>query len=115
MISTLVAIFTEKGILRAETMRFPDEVRSPCDIGLPRKKSGPAATGRKFEKLIARKSKKQFANAKLADKQTNELLKLVKKKEKQRSNVVRVKAETRTDHKVVDLVQILKQSLSAKK
>src|SRR5690242_6652802 len=34
----LVAIFSEKGILRAETMRFADEVRSPEDVGLPKKK-----------------------------------------------------------------------------
>ena len=31
----LVAIFPENGILRAETMRFSDELRSPKDIGLP--------------------------------------------------------------------------------
>ncbi|HKV34747.1 MAG TPA: Ku protein [Pyrinomonadaceae bacterium] len=111
----LVAIFSEKGILRAETMRFPDEIRSPADVGLPKKKDVPAATVRKFEKLIANKSKKQFTPTKLADKQTDDLLKLVKKKEKQRSNVVRVEAEAETDQKVVDLVAILKKSLGAKK
>src|SRR3977135_3514658 len=39
----LVAIFPEQGILRAETMRFPDELRSPKDVGLAEKKSVPAA------------------------------------------------------------------------
>ena len=63
----LVAIFSERGILRAETMRFPDEIRSPSDVGLPKKKSASAATVRKFEKLIASKSKKQFSPTKLAD------------------------------------------------
>ena len=111
----LVAIFSEKGILRAETMRFPDEIRSPEDVGLPKKKAAPAATVRRFEKLIASKSKKQFSPTKLADKQTDDLLKLVKKKEKQRGNVVRVETETDTDHKVIDLVQILKKSLGSKK
>jgi DNA end-binding protein Ku len=111
----LVAIFSEKGILRAETMRFPDEIRSPADIGLPKKKAAPVATVRKFEKLIANKSKKQFSPTKLADKQTDDLLKLVKKKEKKRGSVVRVEAEAGTDHKVVDLVQILKKSLGSKK
>ena len=111
----LVAIFSEKGILRAETMRFPDEVRSPAAIGLPKKKSPPTATVRKFEKLIASKSKKQFSPTKLADKQTDDLLKLVKRKEKQRSNVVRVETEADTDHKVIDLVAVLKKSLGGKK
>jgi DNA end-binding protein Ku len=111
----LVAIFSEKGILRAETMRFPDEIRSPADVGLPKKKAAPPATVKKFEKLISTKSKKQFSPAKLADKQTDDLLKLVKKKEKQRGNVVRVEEEADTDNKVIDLVQVLKKSLGGKK
>jgi DNA end-binding protein Ku len=111
----LVAIFSDKGILRAETMRFADELRSPADIGLPKKKEAPKATVSKFEKLIAGKSKKQFSPTKLADKQTDSLLKLVKKKQAKRSNVVKVDEEVDTDHKVVDLVSILKKSLSGKK
>ena len=111
----LVAIFSEKGILRAETMRFADEIRSPGDVGLPKRKPAPAATVKKFEKLIQSKSKKQFSPTKLGDKQTDELLKLVKRKEKQRGNVVRVAAEADKDTKVIDLVQVLKKSLGAKK
>jgi DNA end-binding protein Ku len=111
----LVAIFSDKGILRAETMRFADELRSPSDIGLPKKKEAPKATVHKFEKMIASKSKKQFTPTKLADKQADSLLKLVKKKQAKRSNVVKVEEEADTDHKVVDLVKILKQSLGARK
>jgi DNA end-binding protein Ku len=111
----LVAIFSERGILRAETMRFPDEVRSPSDVGLPKKKPAPPATVKKFERLISSKSKKQFSPVKLADKQTDNLLKLVKKKEKQRGNVVRVEPEADTDNKVIDLVRVLKKSLAGKK
>ncbi len=111
----LVAIFSDKGILRAETMRFADELRSPADVGLPKKKEVSKATVTKFEKLIANKSKKQFSPAKLADKQTDSLLKLVKKKQSKRENVVKVEEEMETDHKVVDLVKILKQSLGGKK
>jgi len=111
----LVAIFSDKGILRAETMRFADELRSPADVGLPKKKDVSKATVTKFEKLIANKSKKQFTPTTLADKQTDSLLKLVKKKEKKRENVVKVEDEMDTDRKVVDLVKILKQSLGGKK
>jgi DNA end-binding protein Ku len=111
----LVAIFSDKGILRAETMRFADELRSPADVGLPKKKDVAKASVTKFEKLIANKSKKQFTPAKLADKQTDSLLKLVKKKQSKRENVVKVEEEMDTDHKVVDLVKILKQSLGGKK
>jgi DNA end-binding protein Ku len=111
----LVAIFSDKGILRAETMRFADELRSPADVGLPKKKEVSKATVTKFEKLIANKSKKQFSPAKLADKQTDSLLKLVKKKQTKSENVVKVEEEMETDRKVVDLVKILKQSLGGKK
>jgi DNA end-binding protein Ku len=110
----LIAIFAEKGILRAETMRFADELRSPSDVGLPKKKEPSKATVNKFEKIIANKSKKQFSPTKLADKQTDSLLKLVKKKQSKRGNVVKVEEEAETDHKVIDLVQILKKSLSGK-
>lgn len=111
----LVAIFSDKGILRAETMRFADELRSPADIGLPKKKDASSATVKKFEKLIASRSKKNFSPTKLADKQTDSLLKLVKKKQAKRANVVKVEEEIDTDHKVIDLVQILKKSLGGKK
>src|SRR5688572_16625659 len=111
----LVAIFSDNGILRAETMRFADELRSPSDIGLPKKKEPPKPTVSKFEKLIKSKARKTFSPAKeFADKQTDELLKLVKKKQKKRGSVVEVEAEADTDHKVIDLVQVLKKSLSGK-
>ena len=111
----LVAIFSDNGILRAETMRFADELRSPSDVGLPKKKAAPKAAVTKFEKLIKTKSKSRFSpEKKLADKQTDNLLKLVKQKQKKRGNVVKVEAEVDTDHKVIDLVQILKKSLAGK-
>ena len=111
----LVAIFADNGLLRAETMRFADELRSPKEVGLPKKKEAPKPTVSKFEKFIANKSKKQFSPTKLADKQADSLLKLVKKKQSKRGNVVRVEDEMEKDHKVIDLVQILKKSLSGKK
>ena len=110
----LVAIFAEHGILRAETMRFPDELRSPRDVGLPKKKKAPPAMVRKFEKLISSKSKKELSKRKLADEQTEQLLKLVKKKSAQRKNVVEVETDKREDGKVIDLVAILKKSLAGK-
>ena len=111
----LVAIFAEHGILRAETMRFSDELRSPEDVGLPKKKPKiPAATVLKFEKLIGTKSKKQLSPARLKDEQTEQLLKLVKKKSAQRKNIVKVEGEERQPGKVIDLVAILKKSLAGK-
>jgi DNA end-binding protein Ku len=110
----LVAIFSDHGILRAETMRFADELRSPEDLGLPKKKKVSAATVRKFEKLISSRGKKSFAGAKLHDEQAEALLRLVKKKERKRSNVVEIETEEREPAKVIDLVAVLKKSLAGK-
>ena len=110
----LVAIFSEHGILRAETMRFPDELRSPADVDLPKKPKVPPATVRKFEKLISSKSKKQMSKAKLEDEQTERLLKLVKKKSAQRKNIVEVEGEEYQESNVVDLMEVLKKSLKGK-
>ncbi|HEY3027696.1 MAG TPA: Ku protein [Pyrinomonadaceae bacterium] len=110
----LVAIFSDHGVLRAETMRFADELRTPGDVGLPRKKDVPAATVRKFEKLISSESKKQLSPRKLEDDQTERLLKLVKKKKSKRANVVEVEEEAREESNVVDMMAMLKRSLAGK-
>jgi len=108
----LVSIFSEHGILRAETMRFPDELRTPADVGLPKKKKPAPATVKKFEKLISSKSKKQLSARKLEDEQTEALLKLVKKKRAHSKNVVEVETEKREPGKVIDLMSVLKKSLA---
>ncbi len=107
-----VAIIADDGILRAETMRFPDEVRSPKKIGLPEKKKVAPASVRKFESLIKKKAKKTFSPDK--DENTARLLKLVKKKQANRKNVVKVEVEEPAKGNVIDLVQVLKRSLSGK-
>jgi DNA end-binding protein Ku len=112
----LVAIFSEHGILRAETMRFADELRSAEEIGLPKKSKVSNATVKKFEKLIGSRSKKQLSTTKLKDDQTERLLKLVKKKISKRKNIVEVESEeeTREPAKVIDLMSVLKKSLAGK-
>ncbi len=110
----LVAIFSEHGILRAETMRFADELRTPKSVGLPKKPKIPKAAVSKFEKLISGKSKKELSRTKLKDEHSERLLKLVKKKSAKRKNVVEVETEARDEGKVVDLVAILKKSLAGK-
>lgn len=111
----LVAIFPENGILRAETMRFADEIRSPKQVGLPEKKKLPAATVKKFERLIAKHSHKQLSLRDLKDEQTEKLMKLVERKRKQHKNVVEVEVPEREEGKVVDMMTALKKSLARKR
>jgi DNA end-binding protein Ku len=111
----LVAIFPENGILRAETMRFADEIRSVGEVGLPDKKKLPAATVKKFERLIAKHSHKQLSLKDLKDEQTEKLLKLVERKRKQHKDIVEVEVPEREEGKVIDLMAALKKSLAGKR
>jgi DNA end-binding protein Ku len=111
----LVSIFPENGILRAETMRFADEIRSAKEVDLPEKKKVPAATVKKFEKLIEKHSAKQLSMKVLKDQQTDKLLKLVAKKRKQHKDIVEVEEPKREEGKVIDLMAALKKSLAGKR
>lgn len=111
----LVAIFPENGILRAETMRFADEIRSAAEVGLPEKKKLPAATVKKFERLIAKHSHKQLSLKEFKDEQAEKLLKLVERKRKQHKDVVQVEVPERQEGKVIDLMAALKKSLAGKR
>jgi DNA end-binding protein Ku len=111
----LVAIFPENGILRAETMRFPDELRSPKEVGLPEKKKAPAATVKKFERLIAKHSIKSLPLTVLKDEKTEQFLELIKKKRAQHKDVVEVEEPERDEGKVVDIMAALKKSLARKR
>lgn len=111
----LVAIFPENGILRAETMRFADELRSPKEVRLPEKKKLSAAAVKKFEKIIAKNSDQRLALSELKDEKTAQLLKLVEKKRAQHKDVVEVEEPEREEGKVIDLVEVLKKSLAGKR
>src|SRR5215468_6423379 len=63
----LVAILAENGILRAETLRFSDEVRSPEEIGLPKVKQPAKSDVARFEKLIAGHKKDDISIEELKD------------------------------------------------
>ena len=113
----LVAIFGENSILRAETMRFPDELRTPGDIGLPEKPKVPRATVAKFEKLISSKSKKQLSPRKLEDEQTERLLKLVKRRAfnaRISSRLIATWVISANQERSSILVAVLKKSLAGK-
>jgi len=111
----LVSIFPEDGIMRAETMRFADEIRSPKQVGLPEKKKVPASAVRKFETLIAKHSSRKLSLKELKDEHTEKLLKLVERKRKQHKDVVEVEVTERDEGKVVDLMEALKKSLAGKR
>jgi DNA end-binding protein Ku len=112
----LVAILAENGILRAETLRFSDEVRTPTDVGLPEVPKVAAADVKKFENQIAKHAKKVNLHEFLDD-YTERLEKLVAAKERKKEDIVKAPAETRAEDddagggEVVDLLAVLSRSL----
>jgi DNA end-binding protein Ku len=113
----LVAILAENGILRAETLRFADEIRTADDVGLPDR---PKRQSRKAADAIAKEIVKAAADeideAELEDPYAGRLLALVEKKRKQRTDVVRTKVEVEEeedDDDVIDLMALLKKRLGS--
>lgn len=111
----LIAIFAENGLLRAETMRFADELRSPADIGLPKKKKVAKTSVTKFEKLIARKSETQLSRKEMKDEENERVLKLVKTKQSKHKDVVETDEADEQKGNVVDIMDVLKKSIASKR
>ena len=111
----LVAITAENGILRAQTLRFADEVRSPGEIGLAKEKEPAKATVAKFKKLIASRSKKELSTKELQDTRAERILKLVKSKKSRGKDVVETDVEASHQGNVVDIMEVLKKSLAARR
>lgn len=109
----LVAIIAEKGILRAETLRFEDEIRTPSSIGLPKMQKAKPAEVKKLVTAIKRHSGKvdfrEFVND-----YPERVEALASKKKKKGDDVIRVPKEERNEEEaeVVDLMEVLSRSLA---
>jgi DNA end-binding protein Ku len=110
----LVAIFAQKGILCAESLRFPDELRDPSGIGLPHVISAPRRRIAAFERSVEALSAATLTRADLPDPDTSRLRSLIEAKKRAGEDVVRV-AETVEDGDLdesrVDLLEMIRKSL----
>jgi DNA end-binding protein Ku len=109
----LVAILSENGILRAETMRFDDEIRKPAEIGLPEKPKVPSSKVRSFEGILRKHSKRTLSRAALKDEYAEKVLKLVQKKKSKGKDLVEAEAVEGPKEEPVDIMAVLKASLKA--
>ncbi|MFZ7127641.1 MAG: Ku protein [Desulfobacterales bacterium] len=115
----LVAILAENGILRAETLRFADEIRTLDEVGLktpPRMED--STVDDLVEKIRAARSQ-GFSPKELEDTYADRLLELVRAKERAGRDVVEVAEEMEEDDdaprgEVIDLMDILKQRLEGR-
>lgn len=112
----LIALIAEKGILRAEVLRFHDEIATPEQVGLPDKKSPRKQDVSAMLKAIRQHSAKTFKTSELADDYYQRLQQLVNKKLKKNQDVIKAEEieEEPVQDNVIDLMQILKARLQGK-
>jgi DNA end-binding protein Ku len=100
--------------LRAETLRFAEELRTPELIGLPSPEEPSAQKVKALRGAIAKKSAAALPKRELADRYWRELEALVAKKRKRHEDVVKPapgEHEEENLAEVIDLVAILRKSL----
>lgn len=108
----LIAILAENGIMRAETLRFADEVRSAEDVGLPEPVKVKPAARKKMETAMKKLAAKKFDPEELVDRTTERLLELIESKREAGVDVVEAAASEEPPDDVIDLMEVLKRSLS---
>ncbi|HEY0685399.1 MAG TPA: Ku protein [Steroidobacter sp.] len=115
----LVAIVPDNGVLRADTLRYADEIRTPETIGLPKRGKVAAAKATQFSKAIEDLTHKEIKVSELEDREAKELQALVESKQEDRDDVIHPKgAEAAEDTeagegaKIIDLMEVLRKSLS---
>jgi DNA end-binding protein Ku len=106
----LVAIVSDGGLLRAETMRYHDEIRTPGHVGLPKKQKPSPAAVRSFERLLTQRSRTSLPSAALKDADAEAMRRLVKRRQTRKSNVIELPGK-RKSPPVLDLVDVLRQAL----
>ena len=109
----LVAILSDGAVLRAETLRFADELRSAHDIGLPKREKPPADEVKRFARAIEALERDALDSDELSDRYAAQIEALAQKKEKKREDIVDIAAaeeeeEAEGGGEVIDLMKLLK-------
>lgn len=109
----LVAIVAENGILRAETLRFADEVRSPEDVGLPEPDEPGTELVEGFREAIGARADEEVPAEELADEWAEELERLVGEKRSagEVTSPGEEAGEARLETEVVNLMEVLRERL----
>lgn len=111
----LVAILAEDGLLRADTLRFADELRKPEAVGLPAVPKLKSAEVTRMRKLIKTHSTAKLAVSELEDEYSERIRKLAARKERKHEDVYELPEEAAEEEagevQVIDLVEVLKRSL----
>jgi DNA end-binding protein Ku len=112
----LVAILSESGVLRAETLRYADEIRVPKAVGLPKRAKANAKLVGALLKEIKTLRKDRLDLAELEDREAEALQTLALEKERKHQDVIEQygleEEAPEGGAQVVDLMDVLRKSLS---
>lgn len=114
----IVALFAEGGVLRAMTLRFEDELRSPADVGLESPPASDAKLAKAMRKAIAKATSDAIPEDALEDARAEALRALAEDKRARGEGVVEapdVEVTQEDDDEPADLVQLLKERLRSGK
>jgi DNA end-binding protein Ku len=115
--SHAAAIFAERGVLRAETLRAADELRTPEEIGLPAPKKPDAARVARMKRAIDALAESKLDPKELRDDHAEKLLALARAKRRKGEDVFEAPeaaaAETEEGDgaDIVDLVGLIRERL----
>ncbi|MFO7562508.1 MAG: Ku protein [Enhygromyxa sp.] len=109
----VVAILAEGGLLRAQTLRFVSELRTPEQIGLPEAPAKiPASKLERMRKLIREHTEADIDPRELDDETRDRTRALAERKLAEGRDVVeQPEAEPGAEAEIIDLMEVLKQSL----
>jgi DNA end-binding protein Ku len=115
----LVAIISDNGVLRADTLRYADEIRTPRSIGLPRPGKIAASKVSRFTKAIEELQRTELDMTEFEDREAQALLELAESKQKNGEDVIHPRGLEGADAEasegsaqIIDLMEVLRKSLS---
>ena len=115
----LVAIVSDNGVLRADTLRYADEIRTPESIGLSKPTKVSATKVNQLAREIDELTRRELDVSELKDEEAEALRELVEAKQKDEESVIHrtgleeVEPEAAEGGaKIIDLMAALRKSLS---
>jgi len=111
----LVAILAEGGLLRVETLRFADELRSAAQVGLPKRKKAAQRELTAVQRAMRTRIATRVSPSDLVDEREQRLLELIAKKDREKRDVVKADVPAEPgDANVIDLMDKLRRSLAGR-
>jgi DNA end-binding protein Ku len=111
----LAAIFAEGGTLRAVTMRFADQLRTPDDIGLPAARRPAAERRHEIDRAVAELTEDELDLKLLDDEYTTKVLELAEAKRDAEKDIVEIEEappeDEETSADVIDIMAVLKERM----